>query len=179
MFFGWLESRGHLNLHELWTGFFIGFNGRNNAPNRIQTSTMPAMINIAPRHPKLLIRMSVSGEKMNVPRPEPHTAIPVMQHQHMIHLNCCTWRVKMASLTCCQRPIFFKVRSNTDNGRQIDEAQTEAGANANGEYQRADILGVATCEKAHSGQNWADYCHWTTTVFVNEWWWYRTCQTNH
>lgn len=51
--------------------------GRNIAPNRMQLSTMPPIIKSAPRHPKAAIKYSVRGAKTKVPKPEPHTAIPV------------------------------------------------------------------------------------------------------
>uniref|UniRef100_A0A1B0ALY6 Uncharacterized protein n=1 Tax=Glossina palpalis gambiensis TaxID=67801 RepID=A0A1B0ALY6_9MUSC len=55
--------------------------GLNMAPNIIQFRTIPPIINNAPLQPKLPIKCSVKGAKTNVPKPEPHTAIPVAKER--------------------------------------------------------------------------------------------------
>lgn len=52
-------------------------NGRNNAPNTAQFKTIPESTNKVPRQVYSKIRKFIRGAKMNVPRPDPATAIPV------------------------------------------------------------------------------------------------------
>ena len=55
--------------------------GLNSAPRKVQLSTKPAMINMAPRHPYSTIRYSMRGANTKVPSPEPQTAIPVAKER--------------------------------------------------------------------------------------------------
>uniref|UniRef100_A0A1A9ZB78 Uncharacterized protein n=1 Tax=Glossina pallidipes TaxID=7398 RepID=A0A1A9ZB78_GLOPL len=55
--------------------------GLNMAPNIMQFRTIPPIINNAPLQPKLPIKCSVKGAKTNVPKPDPHTAIPVAKER--------------------------------------------------------------------------------------------------
>lgn len=55
---------------------------RNIAPNIMQFNTIPAIINIAPRHVYDVTNSSVNGANINVPKPEPHTAIPVANDRY-------------------------------------------------------------------------------------------------
>lgn len=51
-------------------------NGRNRPPNTAQFSTMPESTINVPRHPYSRMNKSMSGAKINVPSPDPATAIP-------------------------------------------------------------------------------------------------------
>lgn len=53
-----------------------GTNGRNRAPKTAQFNTTPESTINVPRHPYSRINNSISGAKMNVPSPDPATAIP-------------------------------------------------------------------------------------------------------
>lgn len=74
--------RKYMYVHEVGSmvgigSFFGASNGRNSAPNKMQLRTIAAMISNATRQPNILIKISVNGANMHVPRPEPHTAMPI------------------------------------------------------------------------------------------------------
>lgn len=50
--------------------------GRNNAPNIEQFNTMPERTSNVPRQPYFSMKNPMRGAKMNVPKPDPATAIP-------------------------------------------------------------------------------------------------------
>lgn len=62
--------------------FFTGFNGLNKIPNIIQFKTILEIINIVPRQPYSVTKYCNNGVKTNVPKPEPHTAIPVASDRY-------------------------------------------------------------------------------------------------
>lgn len=59
------------------TAVLTGAKGLNIAPNIVQIKTIPDITRRDPCHPYFEIRTSISGAKMNVPKPDPQTAMPV------------------------------------------------------------------------------------------------------
>lgn len=55
------------------------FNGRNSDPNAAHIKTITESTNIVMRQPNFWMHIAISGAKMNVPRPDPATAIPFNQ----------------------------------------------------------------------------------------------------
>lgn len=68
----------------------LGFNGRNSDPNTAHIKTVTDKTSIVLRQPNSLMHNAISGAKINVPRPDPATAIPVESESAMkmnqIHL---------------------------------------------------------------------------------------------
>lgn len=73
----------------------VAVNGRNNAPNMAQFNTIPDKTNKVPRQPYSFMKKFMSGEKINVPSPDPATAIPMstkkkrfVSFQFWSNVNC-------------------------------------------------------------------------------------------
>lgn len=56
----------------------VGFNGRNSEPNAAHIKTVTDKTSIVLRQPNSLMHNAISGAKINVPSPDPATAMPII-----------------------------------------------------------------------------------------------------
>lgn len=67
-----------------------------------------------------------------------------------------------------QRAARLEVLRDADNGRQIDEPEAQASAEANGHYQRGHILGKHAANYAAGRQNGARNGHRSTAIAIHK-----------
>lgn len=70
--------------------------------------------------------------------------------------------------SCRQGAVLLKVRSHTDDRRQVDQPETESRADSHCEDQRENVLRKGTDDEAEPSQDGPSDCHGTTSVFVDK-----------
>lgn len=68
----------------------------------------------------------------------------------------------------CQGAILFEISRHTDDGRQVDESESEACAHTHGKDECQNVLGKGTDHQTYSGENGSRYGHRPAAVLVDK-----------
>ena len=70
--------------------------------------------------------------------------------------------------TSSKTSVALEPHSDADDGREVDEAEAETGADADGDDEREDIVGEGRQHHAHRSQQCARYRHRAAAPPVHE-----------